>query len=184
MQFESTATETSDAHGPHANPGEAGPRIDPQRRQVLRGAAAAGVAVCAFGLSACTSSGTSTSTSAAGGSSSGGSTPGGDGSSSGGGAAPAGTKLGPASAVPVGGGKAYVDQKILVTQPAKGEFKAFSAVCTHAGCVINDISNGTMNCPCHGSKFSITDGSVKAGPAPSPVSSMKVAVTDGQIVVG
>ena len=88
-----------------------------------------------------------------------------------------GTVLGLASAVPVGGGMVFTDAKVVVTQPAKGEYKAFSAVCTHVGCLCNQVANGTINCPCHGSKFKITDGSVVAGPAPSPLPSVPITVT-------
>ena len=52
--------------------------------------------------------------------------------------------------------------QVVVTQPTAGEFKAFSAVCTHMGCIVNQISNGTIDCPCHGSQYSITTGDVVA----------------------
>lgn len=196
MHFESTESDTTtEPHSamtlPAANP-DKGPaelggtsadaeviNLDPHRRNVLRGAAAAGVAVCAFGLSACTSStGSSNGMASTGNESSGGASPTPSTSSSSG-----GINLGPASAIPVGGGKAFTDQQILVTQPASGEYKAFTAVCTHQQCIINEVSGGTMNCPCHGSKFSITDGSVKAGPAPSPVAAKTVTVTNGDLIV-
>jgi Rieske Fe-S protein len=71
--------------------------------------------------------------------------------------------------VPVGGGVVLADQQLVVTQPSEGSFVGFSAVCTHAGCVVKDVSDGTINCPCHGSKFAVADGSVVDGPAPSPL---------------
>ncbi|MFB7293483.1 Rieske (2Fe-2S) protein, partial [Actinacidiphila glaucinigra] len=61
-----------------------------------------------------------------------------------------------AADVPVGGGTVIADKKVVVTQPTAGEFKAFSAVCTHEGCLVNTVSDGTINCPCHGSKIRIT----------------------------
>ncbi|GAA2742695.1 hypothetical protein GCM10010440_18990 [Kitasatospora cinereorecta] len=91
--------------------------------------------------------------------------------------------LGAATDVPVGGGKVYRDQKIVVTQPAAGEFKAFSAKCTHAGCIVDQVTAGQISCPCHGSKFAIADGSVKGGPAPSPLPEYKVAVQAGKLQV-
>ncbi len=94
----------------------------------------------------------------------------------------AGTLLGMAAEVPVGGGKVYQAAKVVVTQPSKGEFKAFSAVCTHVGCLCNQVADGTINCPCHGSKFKITDGSVVAGPAPAPLSAAKITVSGGKIL--
>lgn len=69
------------------------------------------------------------------------------------------------SDIPVGGGKVFKEQKVVVTQPKKGEFKAFSAICTHQGCTVNKVADGTIDCPCHGSKYRITDASVVAGPA-------------------
>jgi Rieske Fe-S protein len=96
-----------------------------------------------------------------------------------------GTVLGAASEVPVGGGKIFTDKKVVVTQPAKGEFKGFSAICTHQGCVVDKIADGTINCPCHGSKFGLADGSVKAGPAPKPLPATEVSVNaDGKITMG
>ncbi|MFC4784907.1 Rieske (2Fe-2S) protein [Nocardioides sp. MAHUQ-72] len=95
--------------------------------------------------------------------------------------APAGTDLGPAADIPVGGGAVFADQKVVVTQPAKGEFKAFSAVCTHQGCTVAEVKDGTINCPCHNSHFSIQDGAVESGPAPSPLPAVKVTVKGGEI---
>jgi Rieske Fe-S protein len=92
-----------------------------------------------------------------------------------------GTLLGMASDVPVGGGMVYTAAKVVVTQPSKGEYKAFSAVCTHVGCLCNQVADGTINCPCHGSKFKITDGSVVAGPAPAPLPAKTVTVTGGKV---
>ncbi|MEV6105270.1 Rieske (2Fe-2S) protein [Streptomyces sp. NPDC051940] len=78
-------------------------------------------------------------------------------------------ELAKTSDIPEGGGKIFKDDKVVVTQPAKGEFKAFSAVCTHQGCIVATVSDGTINCACHGSKYSIEDGSVKNGPATRPL---------------
>lgn len=89
--------------------------------------------------------------------------------------------LGPASEVPVGGGTVYDAQKVVVTQPTAGNFKAFSAICTHMGCTVNSVSGGTINCPCHGSKFKITDGSVAHGPATMPLPSQPVSDVGGTL---
>jgi len=94
----------------------------------------------------------------------------------------AGAVIAAAAEVPVGGGLIVKDQKIVVTQPKKGEFKGFTAVCTHAGCIVGTVAGGTINCPCHGSKYSIADGSVVAGPAPKPLAARTVAVEGDQIV--
>ncbi len=97
-------------------------------------------------------------------------------------AAAAGEKLGAATDVPVGGGTIYADQKVVVTQPAKGEFKGFSSICTHQGCPVTSVKDGTINCTCHGSKFSIEDGSVATGPATKPLPEVAGMVEGGEIV--
>jgi len=84
--------------------------------------------------------------------------------------------------IPVGGGKILADQKIVITEPQAGTFKAFTAVCTHQGCIVNSVSGGTINCPCHGSKFSIANGSVVNGPAPSPLAPVSIQVQGTSIV--
>ena len=93
-----------------------------------------------------------------------------------------GQELAKTSEIPVGGGKIFKDQKVVVTQPKKDEFKAFSAVCTHQGCTVQDVAGGTINCPCHGSKFS-TDGSVVNGPAKQPLPPRQVMVEGNWIRV-
>jgi Rieske Fe-S protein len=98
-------------------------------------------------------------------------------------ASASGTLLGQASDIPVGGGKVFTDAKVVVTQPTKGVFKGFSAVCTHVGCLCNQVADGTIDCPCHGSKFTISTGAVVAGPAPSPLAAAPITVTGGKILL-
>jgi Rieske Fe-S protein len=62
--------------------------------------------------------------------------------------------------VEVGGGLINAAEGVVVTQPVEGEFRGFSAFCTHQGCVVASVSDGTINCICHGSRYSIEDGSV------------------------
>ena len=96
---------------------------------------------------------------------------------------PKGTVLGAASDIPVGGGAIYTAAKVVVTQPASGQYKAFSAVCTHVGCLVNKVTSGTIDCPCHGSGFKITNGAVVAGPAPSPLPARQIKIVDDQVIL-
>ena len=93
-----------------------------------------------------------------------------------------GTVLTTTGEVPVGGGVILAKDGLVVTQPEQGTFKAFSSKCTHQGCEVTKVTDGTINCPCHGSKFSISDGSVQDGPARSPLPETEVTV-DGQDIV-
>ena len=98
-------------------------------------------------------------------------------------ARPKGTVLGAAGDIPVGGGAVYTAAKVVVTQPASGQYKAFSAVCTHVGCIVNKVTSGTIDCPCHGSQFKITNGAVVAGPAPSPLPARQIKIVNGQVIL-
>jgi Rieske Fe-S protein len=141
---------------------------DIDRRTVIRSAGVVGVGVVgAAGLAACGGSSdtaTTTSTSAAGS------------------AGPAADAI-KATDVPVGGGKIFDATKIVVTQPTAGEFKAFSAVCTHKGCIVKTVEDGTINCACHGSKFDMTTGAVKNGPATAPLAAKTATESGGSITI-
>lgn len=142
------------------------------RKAVLTGA---GVGVAAVALAACSSG----SSSDAGTSSSSGSAESSGSASSG--SAGTGEALTKTADVPVGSG--VIVGKTVVTQPTAGDFKAFSAVCTHSGCLVNKIADGTIDCPCHGSKFSL-DGAVVDGPAKKPLEPVSVRVQGDSIVQG
>ncbi|EMF51233.1 MULTISPECIES: Rieske (2Fe-2S) protein [Streptomyces] len=103
-------------------------------------------------------------------------------SSPGGTAADGGEELAKTADIPVGGGKIFDEQKIVVTQPAEGDFKAFSAVCTHMGCIVSSVSDGTIDCACHGSKFKVADGAVVHGPATEPLPAEKITVAGNSIL--
>ncbi|MFD7691699.1 Rieske (2Fe-2S) protein [Streptomyces sp. NPDC059374] len=92
-----------------------------------------------------------------------------------------GQELTTTDAVPVGGGKIFADEKVVVTQPEEGQFKAFSAICTHQQCLVATVADGTIDCPCHGSKFKITDGSVANPPATRPLPPENIVVEGNSI---
>lgn len=83
--------------------------------------------------------------------------------------------------IPAGGGVILADQKVVLTKDQSGKVAAFSAVCTHQGCVVGEVSNGTINCPCHGSKFDVASGQPVGGPAPKPLPPVAIQQRDGAI---
>ncbi|MFD7326351.1 Rieske (2Fe-2S) protein [Streptomyces sp. NPDC059875] len=105
----------------------------------------------------------------------------------GGGAADAakepGAPLAKTADIPVGGGKVLADQGVVITQPAAGEFKAFSSKCTHQGCAVSGVADGVITCPCHQSLFDASDGSVKGGPATSPLPPTPIKVEGDAITL-
>lgn len=150
------------------------------RRDVLRSAGAAGAAVAGAGaLAACGSSSTTSASSAA--------------SAAGSAASAAATKAATAASsagvgttvakadVPVGGGK--IVGKSVVTQPTAGQFKAFSAVCTHEGCLVSSVENSQILCFCHHSAFDAATGAPVSGPARSPLPPKSVTASGDNLVV-
>ncbi|MFF4898732.1 Rieske (2Fe-2S) protein [Streptomyces sp. NPDC001068] len=147
------------------------------RRTILTTGASA-LAVCCVGCGSdngSSSSGSSESAAASGPASA---------SASGSASAPAGKALAQTSQIPEGGGVIFAEQKIVVTQPTKGQYKAFSAICTHEGCTVAQVADGTIDCPCHGSKFHIADGSVAHGPATRPLPAESITVNGNSITMG
>ena len=149
------------------------------RRGVLAGVGLVGLAsaitACGAGASSSSTAGNAATTQAATGT-----TPAAPASSAASSSA-AGNALTATSKIPVGSGMIFPEPQVVVTQPSAGEFKAFSAVCTHMGCIVNQISNGTIDCPCHGSQYSITTGDVVSGPAPRPLPAKQIKVTGDSI---
>ncbi|MCS0637356.1 Rieske (2Fe-2S) protein [Streptomyces sp. LP05-1] len=92
--------------------------------------------------------------------------------------------LGAADAVPVGGAKLYREQRLVVSRPAEGQYRAFSAQCTHAGCVLAKVDGTEGDCACHGSRFDVTTGLVLQGPASVPLPKVPVKVVAGKLVAG
>ncbi|MGW0336097.1 Rieske (2Fe-2S) protein [Streptomyces sp. NPDC003011] len=145
----------------------------PSRRTVVAGLGAAGLAAA---LTACGSdddaSGSSTDQGA-----------GQNAEQNAGQSAGAGTALAKTSDIPEGGGKVFSDEKVVVSQPTAGDYKAFSTICTHKNCPMTDLKEDVLSCSCHGSQFSITDGSVQKGPATEPLAARQVSVDGDSITL-
>ncbi|MEV0642267.1 Rieske (2Fe-2S) protein [Streptomyces sp. NPDC050619] len=148
------------------------PVSGPSRRTVVAAVGAAGFAVAltacgsddeASGSSESSSTSTSTSTEQGGGS---------------------GAMLAKTSDIPEGGGKVFADEKVVVSQPAAGDYKAFTTICTHKQCPMTDLKGDVLTCGCHGSSFSIADGSVQKGPATQPLAAQKISVHEDSIMLG
>lgn len=143
-------------------PRAAGGPVGPARRQVLVGAGTAAVAVAV--VAACGS----------------GSQP--PANASEGSGPTTGTVVVKAADVPVGGGVVVPAERVVVTQPSAGQFKAFSVVCPHQGCSVTTVRDGFIICPCHGSQFAVATGEPTAGsPAKSGLTPRPVTNVDGQI---
>ncbi len=91
--------------------------------------------------------------------------------------------VGTTAEVPVGSGTIFAADKVVVTQPTEGEYLAFTAVCTHQQCVVSEVVGQDIDCSCHGSKFSIRDGSVVQGPATEPLTRLDLRVDGEDLVV-
>ncbi|MER5435330.1 Rieske (2Fe-2S) protein [Streptomyces sp. NPDC002588] len=159
------------------------PASGPARRTVVAAAGAAGLAVALTACGGSDDDSSSSSASSGGSSGSTGSTEAASTGGTGGGDSAAGSALTTTADIPEGGGKIFDTQKVVVTQPKAGTYKAFSAVCTHQGCAVKTIADGVINCPCHNSNFSVEDGSVKSGPATSPLPEVKITVSGDSITL-
>ena len=89
-----------------------------------------------------------------------------------------------AQVLPIGGGRVFPEHNVVVTRPAAGSFAAFDAICTHDGCTLNEVAEGTIRCPCHGSRYAITDGAVVTGPAKRALTPRAVTVEGDSILLG
>ena len=150
--------------------------MDVQRRTVLQ---AGGIIAVGGIVAACSSGGSESAATAA---------PATTGAAAPAGSAPASAAAGAGAVaqttdIPVGGGLIIAEPAVVITQPTAGEFKAFTAICTHQGCLVSEVVNNEIICPCHGSKFSATDGAVLTGPAQTPLTAAGVTVDGGSVVL-
>ena len=93
-----------------------------------------------------------------------------------------GAELTTTDQVPVGGGIVLTDQKVVVTQPSKGEYKAYTAVCTHQQLLVTSVEDGVIHCDNHGSEYDAATGEVSRGPAPSALAAVAITVDGDRIV--
>ena len=71
---------------------------------------------------------------------------------------------------------------ILIHTPY-GDYKAFSAVCTHLNCTVQyDDEASVIWCACHNGKYDL-NGQVISGPPPRPLDAYQVNVRGDDIVV-
>lgn len=94
-----------------------------------------------------------------------------------------GASVAAVSDIPVGGGLILDDVAVVLTQPTAGDVKAFTAICTHQGCLVSQVVENEIICPCHGSRYSGTDGSVIQGPSTQPLAPAGITVDGGNVVL-
>ncbi|MEV1294272.1 Rieske (2Fe-2S) protein [Pseudonocardia sp. NPDC049635] len=87
------------------------------------------------------------------------------------------------SDIPVGGGRVFAEDGVVVTQPRSGTFVAFDATCPHAGCLVDQVTATGISCPCHGSVFDVDGGAPLEGPAGAPLAARPVRVENDRIVL-
>ncbi len=69
----------------------------------------------------------------------------------------------------------------IVARPTADTAVAFSAKCTHMGCTVAP-AGAELHCPCHGSVYNATTGSVIHGPAPKALAKIDVHIANGEVV--
>ena len=94
-----------------------------------------------------------------------------------------GQVVGQTTDVPDGGGVIFNHSKLVVTQPEEGEYKAFSAQCTHGGCTVQEVEEEVIRCLCHGSEFDYVTGEPLVGPAQEPLESFTVTIDGNDIIL-
>jgi len=106
---------------------------------------------------------------------------------SGTGSAPSGTdtptEIATLADIPVGGSIVVevAGEQIVLSQPESGTVTAFSAVCTHQGCIVAPTEK-ELACPCHGSRFNAETGAVIEGPAARALPSVAVTVNGTSVM--
>lgn len=154
-------------------------QVDLQRRTVLT---AGGLVLAGGALAACGGAGSTTTEAATGAATTG--APAATAPTTAAATAPITGALASVSEIPVGGGVIVPEPPIVITQPVAGTFKAFTAICPHQGCLVSEVADNEIVCPCHGSLFSAEDGAVVQGPAEEGLTPASILVQGDSIVLG
>lgn len=93
----------------------------------------------------------------------------------------AGHRLAALTDVPENGGVVLDGPQVVLTRGTGDVVHAFSAICPHQGCQVNKIAGGTIDCPCHASRFDATTGKVVGGPAPHGLDPVAVTIRNGEV---
>ncbi len=97
------------------------------------------------------------------------------------------TMVGSVEDFPVGTGKvvSVADKPVIVVNTQAGGVKAFSAICTHLGCVVYwHPEKNVIHSPCHDGLFSPVTAAVISGPPPRPLPAYELAIKGGKVYVG
>jgi cytochrome b6-f complex iron-sulfur subunit len=89
--------------------------------------------------------------------------------------------------IPPGQGKVLPlgNQPIVVVHTQDGKVRAYSAICTHLGCVVQwDEERQLILCPCHDGRFNALNGGVISGPVPSPLPAVAITIEGQDIYAG
>ena len=67
----------------------------------------------------------------------------------------------------------------------QGQVYALDNTCPHMGCPLakGTVADGSVTCPCHGSRFRLADGALEEGPATAPAPAYDVREREGKIEV-
>lgn len=89
--------------------------------------------------------------------------------------------------LPTGGAiqLAVGSNQVLIYRDPDNTLYAYSAVCTHQGCIVgvSDEASEPFKCPCHASRFDKITGEAVAGPANLPLTKHEASVENGWILV-
>jgi cytochrome b6-f complex iron-sulfur subunit len=78
----------------------------------------------------------------------------------------------------------YAGSSAVIVRPRGGAAVAYSAVCTHLGCIVQwQKDKQEFLCPCHAGRFS-TEGAVLGGPPPKPLARLPVSAVGGVFTIG